>query len=164
MLELHFNQWFLNLYIPFNAAYKRLTFLIKTDNKNKLKNCKNLFFTFSNTPIKSFWTVLLPCVDPINRGTQPLQFVSDGNGESFSSQQLILNKRALVDIARWASFGSVSVSALFIEKATAFNILFLQRTCEVMLLYKGILTERRKILIDFGAFLYRSLFSVIWEK
>ena len=59
--------------------YKGLTFLIKTDNKNKLKNCKNLFFTFSNTPIKSFWTVLLPCVDPINRGTQPLQFVSDGN-------------------------------------------------------------------------------------
>ena len=72
--------------------------------------------------------------------------------ESFSSQELILNKRALVDIARYASFGSVLVSALCIEKATAFNILFLQRTCEVMLLYRGILIERRKILIDLAYF------------
>ena len=72
--------------------------------------------------------------------------------ESFSSQELMPNKRALVDIARCASFGSVLVSALCIEKATAFNILFLQRTCEVMLLYKGILIERRKILIDLAHF------------
>ena len=73
-------------------------------------------------------------------------------GESFSSQELMPNKRALVDIARSASFGSVLMSALCIEKATAFNILFLQRTCEVMLLYKGIITERRKILIDLADF------------
>ena len=72
--------------------------------------------------------------------------------ESFSSQELMLNKRALVDIARCARFGSALVSALCIEKATAFNILFLQRTCEVMLLYKGILIERRKILIDLAHF------------
>ena len=73
-------------------------------------------------------------------------------GESFSSQELMPNKRALVDIARCASFGSVLMSALCIEKATAFNILFLQRTCEVMLLYRGILIERRKILIDLAYF------------